>query len=157
MSHHRPPIRALFIDLSGTLHIGSTPTPNAVRALERLRKARIPFRLTSNTSKESTTDLLSRLHGMGFDVRKEELWTSLGALKDEVTRRGLKKYEVCDLLDSQYRLYLCELCERFYNWDLLYSNMTYILFWPDRTACCQNLQCKNFQSSSIPVTTLASQ
>ena len=87
----RPDIKAVLIDLSGTLHIGSTPTPNAVSALQRLRQARIPFRLTSNTSKESTSDLFERLSNMGFDVRREELWTSLGALKDVVVRKGLKR------------------------------------------------------------------
>lgn len=34
----RPPIQALLIDLSGTLHVGSTPIPGAVEALSRLRQ-----------------------------------------------------------------------------------------------------------------------
>ncbi len=36
-------LKALLIDLNGTLHIGHEATHGAVRALERLRAARVPF------------------------------------------------------------------------------------------------------------------
>ena len=102
----RPRLRALLIDLSGTLHIGDEPTPFAVSALRRLRDARqprIPIRFCSNTSKECTLDLRARLIGMGFEVRDDgddaeggggvrELWTSLGAVRELVRARGLKRY-----------------------------------------------------------------
>ncbi|KIL56239.1 hypothetical protein M378DRAFT_194352 [Amanita muscaria Koide BX008] len=83
----RPLIRALLIDVSGTLHVGSKPTPDAVEALGRLRQVGIPFKLCSNTSKESTQSLLRRLNSQGFDIRSneqgdsKELWTSIGAVK----------------------------------------------------------------------------
>lgn len=64
----RPTLRGLLIDLSGNLHVGSNPTPNAVEALQRLQKAGIPFRLCSNTSKESTGAVIQRLNQMGFDI-----------------------------------------------------------------------------------------
>ena len=91
MTNYRPPIRTLLIDLSGTLHIGSAPTPGAVHALERLRNARIPFRFTSNTSKESTADLLYKLRGMGFDVRKEELWIKRDDLREINSLKALSQ------------------------------------------------------------------
>jgi ribonucleotide monophosphatase NagD (HAD superfamily) len=91
----RPAIRAILIDLSGTLHIGSTPTPRAIEAIQSLRKAAVPFRFCSNTSKESTAALRGRLVGMGFEVKsdcdKEEMWTSIGALRRRLEDRGLKK------------------------------------------------------------------
>lgn len=83
--------KALLIDLSGTLHVGSTPTQGAVRALQRLRDAQIPFRFCSNTSQQSTQDLREKLLNMGFEVRENELWTSLGALRDVVKERGLMR------------------------------------------------------------------
>lgn len=43
--------RALLIDLSGTLHIGSRAIPRAVESLARLRAAGVPFRICTNTSK----------------------------------------------------------------------------------------------------------
>ena len=89
-------IRALLIDLSGTLHIGSDPTPSAVKALQRLRDAGIPFRFCSNTSKESTDSLTERLRSMGFDVRSDgpgrELWTSIGAVTAALHKFGLNRY-----------------------------------------------------------------
>lgn len=116
-SHSRPPIRALLIDLSGNLHIGSTPTPRAVDALKRLRYARpaIPFRFCSNTSKESTDDVIKRLKKIGFEVNEfgsniertgKEVWTSVGAVGQLLKARGLKRY-VSDLTsrhDSQIRI-----------------------------------------------------
>ncbi|KAL5480338.1 hypothetical protein ACEPAI_1608 [Sanghuangporus weigelae] len=87
----RPPIRALLVDLSGTLHIGSNAVPGAADALKRIRQAGIPVRFCSNTSKESTASLRAKLMKMGFEVNDGELWTSLGALKDVVKMKYLRK------------------------------------------------------------------
>ncbi|KIM42602.1 hypothetical protein M413DRAFT_444307 [Hebeloma cylindrosporum] len=105
----RPPLAALLIDISGTLHVGSTPTPNAVNAFHRLRKSQVPFRLCSNTSKESTAALVKRLEAMGFGglhpqgtqlvegtesgaspPSRRLVWTSIGAVAQTITKSGLK-------------------------------------------------------------------
>ncbi|WVQ74561.1 TIGR01458 family HAD hydrolase [Cryptococcus sp. DSM 104548] len=91
MSKNTLKLKALLIDLNGTLHIGSDPTPSAVQALARLRKARIPFIFCSNSTKESSQSLLGKLKGMGFEAKTEELLTSLGACKMLVEERGYKK------------------------------------------------------------------
>ncbi|KZO93215.1 hypothetical protein CALVIDRAFT_583388 [Calocera viscosa TUFC12733] len=83
-------IKALLIDLSGTLHIGDDPTPNAAQALEKLREAGVPFRLCSNTTKESETDLLARLRRIGFRVSEHEVQTSLMAARQLVHDRGYR-------------------------------------------------------------------
>ena len=101
----RPPIAALLIDLSGTLHIGSDPISGAQRAVQRLRAACVPFRFCSNTSKEGRRELRARLTAMGFDVHgsimdgthvgrrkeEEELWTSLGAVGEAARELGLRR------------------------------------------------------------------
>ena len=87
----RRQIRALLVDLSGTLHIGSNAIPGAVDALKRAREAGIPIRFCSNTSKESTASLRAKLETMGFEVDAGELWTSLGVLKDVVKIKNLRK------------------------------------------------------------------
>ncbi|KIM32118.1 hypothetical protein M408DRAFT_14632 [Serendipita vermifera MAFF 305830] len=84
-------IRALLIDLSGTLHVGADPIAGAARAIQRLRDHKIPFRFCSNTSKESTNDLLKRLRDAGFIVHEDELFTSLNAMKRLLTERGIKR------------------------------------------------------------------
>jgi len=86
-----PLIRALLIDISGTLLVGSSPTPGAAEALATLRSAHIPFRLCSNTSKESSDAVHERMRAAGLDVRREEVWTSVGALRAVLKALGLKR------------------------------------------------------------------
>ncbi|GAA5950748.1 hypothetical protein JCM21900_000504 [Sporobolomyces salmonicolor] len=85
-----PRLRALLIDLSGTLHVGDTPTPNASAALKHLRESGIVLRFVSNTSKESRSSLLTKLRKMDLDVRDDELFTSLSAVRDLVLKRDLR-------------------------------------------------------------------
>ncbi|KIK96999.1 hypothetical protein PAXRUDRAFT_825391 [Paxillus rubicundulus Ve08.2h10] len=87
----RAPIRALLIDISGTLLIGSSPIPGAARALSRLREARVPFRFCSNTSKESTAVVHQKMVDAGLDAKLPELWTSIGAVKDVLKTQNLKR------------------------------------------------------------------
>src|ERR1700722_13174288 len=106
MAFKRPAISAILIDLSGTLHIGFSPTPNGANALRRLREAGIPFRFCTNTSNESTSALCSRLKSIGFDPRtdreSQEVWTSLGAAKRLLEERGLKRCVVnCAVDDAE--------------------------------------------------------
>ena len=115
MSNHqhvakRPPIAALLLDVSGNLHVGSTPTPNAVDSFHRLRQSSIPFRLCSNASKESTSTLVRLLDEMGFGISElppgkdgsgdgsdkvlppHLVWTSIGAVAQVLKSMGLKRY-----------------------------------------------------------------
>lgn len=117
----RPFIRALLIDVSGNLHVGNSPTPNAVEAFHRLRNSGIPLRLCSNTSKESTASLVRRLRKLGFDLEpspglstseitfdlasdiknrsdqqhhrqgRREVWTSIGAVAQYIRNQELKR------------------------------------------------------------------
>jgi ribonucleotide monophosphatase NagD (HAD superfamily) len=64
-------LRAVILDLSGTLHIGDEPTRDAVAALARLRGA-VPVRACSNTTKESRARL-GMLLELGRPVRQELL------------------------------------------------------------------------------------
>ncbi|GAA6000097.1 hypothetical protein JCM10207_006050 [Rhodosporidiobolus poonsookiae] len=84
--------RALLIDLSGTLHVGDTATPGAATALRRLREANVALRFVSNTSKESRSSLLAKMRKMDLDVREDELFTSLSAVRDLVAKRNLHPF-----------------------------------------------------------------
>ncbi|KAJ7935950.1 HAD-like domain-containing protein [Mycena leptocephala] len=99
----RPALRALLIDISGTLHVGSTPTPRAVDAFRRLQDSGVPFRLCSNTSKESTRDVSARLRELGFEVQEapqadsestrapREVWTSIGSVRRVMQDMGIRR------------------------------------------------------------------
>lgn len=87
----RPPLCALLIDISGTLLIGTAPTPGAAQALTRLRDANIPFRFCSNTSKESTTEICRKMREASMDVSSEEVWTSVGAVNGLLKEKGIRR------------------------------------------------------------------
>lgn len=89
----------LLIDLNGTCHIGDNPTPGAIEALQKLRaaqqrnKGRLNLRFCSNTSKESSRSLLSRLRRVGFGsdlATAHDVFTSLDAAINFVSRRRLR-------------------------------------------------------------------
>lgn len=89
----------LLIDLNGTCHIGDTPTPRAIEAVLKLRSAqlehpnRLNIRFCSNTSKESSSALVSRLRriGLGADiVSSHDVFTSLDAAHRYVSQRRLR-------------------------------------------------------------------
>ncbi|KAI0254596.1 HAD-like domain-containing protein [Lactifluus subvellereus] len=87
----RPAIRALLIDLSGTIHVATQPIPGAPHAIQRLRASSIPFRFCSNTSKESTGALRGQLAKMGIETHDNEVWTSIGAVNSLLRAKGLTR------------------------------------------------------------------
>ena len=48
-------IRALLIDLSGTIHVENEVIPGAVEAVKKLRDANVPLKFVTNTTKVSLT------------------------------------------------------------------------------------------------------
>lgn len=89
-------IRMVLIDLSGTLHIENTAIPGAVEALTRLRSANIPVKFVTNTTKESSNFLHNRLVKLGFDIKKEEIFSSLAAARRLIISRKLNPMLLID-------------------------------------------------------------
>lgn len=83
-------IRGVLIDLSGTIHIENTVIPGSIQALKRLRQTGVAIRFVTNTTKESKDTLLKRLTNIGFDVKAEEVFTSLTAARRLVDHRQLR-------------------------------------------------------------------
>ncbi|CAB3378538.1 Hypothetical predicted protein [Cloeon dipterum] len=89
-------IRAVLIDLSGTLHIDDTAIPGAVEALKRLRSSGIKVRFVTNTTKESSRSLHARLSSLGFEVDRKEMFSSLAAARLLAEERGLRPLLLVD-------------------------------------------------------------
>ncbi|XP_064595567.1 haloacid dehalogenase-like hydrolase domain-containing protein 2 [Liolophura sinensis] len=83
-------IEAALVDLSGTLHVEDAVVPGSVKALQRLRKSEIKIKFVTNTTKECKQHLVERLHGLGFDIKPEEIFTSLTAARCLVEHRKLQ-------------------------------------------------------------------
>lgn len=82
----------VFIDLSGTLHVGRKPLPGAIEAVARLREAGHRVRFVSNTSSKSRRRLLAVLRQIGFDIAYEELFTAPLVVHRYLQRHGLRPY-----------------------------------------------------------------
>lgn len=89
-------IRMVLIDLSGTLHIDNTAIPGAVEALNRLRSANIPLKFVTNTTKESSNFLYNRLTKLGFEINKDEIFSSLAAARKLIVSRKLNPMLLID-------------------------------------------------------------
>ncbi|XP_071787981.1 haloacid dehalogenase-like hydrolase domain-containing protein 2 [Asterias amurensis] len=83
-------LRAVLIDLSGTLHVEDTIVPGAVEALKRLRTAPVKIKFVTNTTKESVVTLHERLQRLGFDIRITDIFSSLTAARHLVIEGGLR-------------------------------------------------------------------
>jgi HAD superfamily hydrolase (TIGR01458 family) len=86
-------IRAVLLDLSGTLHIGDTPIPGALEAVQQLQShPNLQVRFLTNTSKSSSEGLLKQLTSMGFSVAPENLITSVLATRNYLQRNNLRPF-----------------------------------------------------------------
>ncbi|XP_076014778.1 haloacid dehalogenase-like hydrolase domain-containing protein 2 [Genypterus blacodes] len=83
----RQALKAVLIDLSGTLHIEDAAIPGAQEALNRLRQASVAVKFVTNTTKESKRILLERLRRLNFDLQEKEIFTSLSAARSLLEER----------------------------------------------------------------------
>ncbi len=78
-------VRALLVDLSGTVHVGSAEVAGAVAALDALRARRpdLPVRFVTNTTKESQARLTRRLvDEVGFrQLQSRDVFSCLTAAR----------------------------------------------------------------------------
>uniref|UniRef100_A0A8C2X894 Haloacid dehalogenase-like hydrolase domain-containing protein 2 n=1 Tax=Cyclopterus lumpus TaxID=8103 RepID=A0A8C2X894_CYCLU len=86
----RRALKAVLIDLSGTLHVEDTAVPGAQDALNRLRQASVAVKFVTNTTKESKRNLLERLHRLNFDLQEKEIFTSLSAARSLLEQEQLR-------------------------------------------------------------------
>ncbi|RGB38275.1 Haloacid dehalogenase-like hydrolase domain-containing protein 2 [Rhizophagus diaphanus] len=83
-------IRGVLIDLSGTIYVGDKACEGAVAGLKKLRQSGIPFRFCTNTTTQSVEKLKNKLINLGFEVHKNEIFTSVIACRNIVLSRGLR-------------------------------------------------------------------
>ncbi|XP_028829887.1 haloacid dehalogenase-like hydrolase domain-containing protein 2 isoform X2 [Denticeps clupeoides] len=86
----RRALKAVLVDLSGTLHIEDAAVPGAQDALARLRRAPVSVKFVTNTTKECKRYLLERLQKLNFDIEERELFTSLTAARNLLEQRKVR-------------------------------------------------------------------
>jgi 4-nitrophenyl phosphatase len=75
-------VRALMIDIDGTLLRGPIPMPGLFRFFTFLRARRIAFVVASNNATKTATDYRKRLAGLGVEVNVEQILTAAAATAD---------------------------------------------------------------------------
>ncbi len=83
--------KAILIDLDGTLYVGKVPIPGTQEAVQSLRRAGIPLRVLTNTTRKSRRNLARRLEGMGFQFQNEEIYSAPSAAARWLQSRGLNR------------------------------------------------------------------
>ncbi|XP_008101610.1 haloacid dehalogenase-like hydrolase domain-containing protein 2 [Anolis carolinensis] len=86
----RRALKAVLVDLSGTLHVEDTAVPGAQEALKRLRSAPVAIRFVTNTTKECKQDLLQTLKKLEFDIQEDEIFTSLTAARNLIEQKQVR-------------------------------------------------------------------
>jgi HAD superfamily hydrolase (TIGR01458 family) len=72
-------IDGVLLDIDGVLAVSWEPLPGGIEALAWMRSNDVPFRLITNTTTKTRSDLAETLRGAGFDVRDEEIVTAVVA------------------------------------------------------------------------------
>lgn len=89
-------IKAVLIDLSGTLHIGDAPIPGAVESLARLKSSNLRLKFVTNTTKESKRLLTRRLLQIGFQTGSDDIFTAMSAARHLVVKMGVRPLLIVD-------------------------------------------------------------
>lgn len=81
-------VKALLLDLSGVVYVQDEAVPGAAEALARLREAKVPLRLVTNTTMRPRAAILGRLAGLGIEADPAELLTPATLARRHCERRG---------------------------------------------------------------------
>lgn len=84
-------IKAVLLDLDGTLYFKGLPLPHAAQALDALRESGRRLRFLTNTDSKSTTTLQREVAAMGLKVEENEIFSAASAalhyLHEHVAKR----------------------------------------------------------------------
>lgn len=96
-----PPIKGLLIDLDGVMYVDNTPIAGAIDTIATLQQQGLAVRFLTNTSTRSLQSLWQKLHGMGLDIGKEQIFSSPAAAVGFLQQRQYKKVRL--LLDDDVK------------------------------------------------------
>ncbi len=79
-----------MLDLDGTLYTEAGPIPGAVAAIEWLRRRAVSLRFVTNTTRRPRGHIVDRMHGYGFAVAPEEVFTAVMAGRALLESEGIR-------------------------------------------------------------------
>ncbi|BAV49452.1 Phospholysine phosphohistidine inorganic pyrophosphate phosphatase [Mesorhizobium loti] len=85
-------IRAVLLDILGVIYDADTPIAGAVAAVERLRRAGLPLRFVSNTTRTPREAMIEQLAALGIEVTDAELLTPARAAVEWLRRHECRPH-----------------------------------------------------------------
>lgn len=80
-------VRGILFDIGGVLYVGETPVPGAVETVASLQ-GRLKMRFVTNSTRRPPSAIHRKLQAMGFEIRRDQLFTALAAARHIVEEAG---------------------------------------------------------------------
>jgi len=87
-------VRGLLLDLDGVVHLRGAVLPGSLDAIAKLRKARLPFKFVTNTTRRPLSRIVADLAALGLDAAPEDVLTPAALARDFLHRRNLSPFLV---------------------------------------------------------------
>jgi len=84
-------VKGILTDIDGTLYFKGTPIPGAIETVSKLRDAGIKLIFLTNTDSKSPRTVIKTLQEYGFNIKDEEVFTPIIALKEFLSNYPNKK------------------------------------------------------------------
>ena len=84
-------VKAIFLDLDGTIYLGGNLIPGAIEFLARCKEQGIQRYFLSNNSSKSVDQYVAKLHNMGIPCSAEDVLLSTHDLLSWLQREGVTK------------------------------------------------------------------
>jgi HAD superfamily hydrolase (TIGR01458 family) len=101
-------VKAILIDIAGTLVYGNKPIPGSLKIIPFLRKLGLKILFTTNTDSRTPNTIHRELVNMGFDILKDENFTPIIDIKEFLERHKEKKmyFVLSEDARSEFKDYL---------------------------------------------------
>lgn len=91
MARSRIDARGVLLDLDGTVYESGAAVPGAREAIGAIRRAGLPVRFATNTTRRPRRELVGRLRGFGIDVAADDIITAPIAAVTWLAARGIRR------------------------------------------------------------------
>ena len=85
------PIRALLLDLEGTVYQNGRPIPGAPEALEAAARRGLAYVFVTNTTSRPRSVLAGELREMGLPADPSRIFTAPRAARQHLLARGIRR------------------------------------------------------------------
>lgn len=84
-------LKALLLDLDGTLYVGDTALPGAITAVDQLRKRGVPIRYLTNTTSKPRDHIVGHAAALGLEIDPSHLYTPPLVARDVLQNDGHRR------------------------------------------------------------------